>query len=49
MVGRNIAEGRWSFQLVEEFDDGYWSELRAWMRTCAASSSTVAGTCSRPR
>ncbi|WP_068156257.1 hypothetical protein [Rhodococcus phenolicus] len=29
MVGRNIAEGRWSFQLVEEFDDGYWSELRA--------------------
>lgn len=29
LVGRNIVEGRWSFQLVEEFDDGYWSEFRA--------------------
>lgn len=29
MVGRNVVEGRWTFQLVEEFDDGYWSEFRA--------------------
>lgn len=29
LVGRNIVEGRWTFQLVEEFDDGYWSEARA--------------------
>lgn len=29
LVGRNVAEGRWTFQLVEEFDDGYWSEFRA--------------------
>lgn len=29
LVGRNVTEGRWTFQLVEEFDDGYWSELRA--------------------
>lgn len=28
MVGRNIAPGRWTFQLVEEFDDGYWGPLR---------------------
>ncbi|QBJ95681.1 hypothetical protein ERC79_06650 [Rhodococcus sp. ABRD24] len=28
MVGRNVLEGRWSFQVVEEFDDGYWSEFR---------------------
>lgn len=28
MIGRNIAPGRWTFQLVEEFDDGYWSPLR---------------------
>jgi len=28
MVGRNVLEGRWTFQIVEEFDDGYWSELR---------------------
>lgn len=29
IIGRNIAEGRWTFQLVEEFDDGYWSNFRA--------------------
>ncbi|RVW01145.1 hypothetical protein [Rhodococcus xishaensis] len=28
MVGRNVLEGRWTFQIVEEFDDGYWAELR---------------------
>lgn len=28
MVGRNAIDGRWSFQIVEEFDDLYWSELR---------------------
>lgn len=28
MIGRNIAQGRWTFQLVEEFDDGYWGPLR---------------------
>lgn len=28
MVGRNVLQGRWTFQIVEEFDDGYWSELR---------------------
>ncbi|MEU5842508.1 hypothetical protein [Rhodococcus sp. NPDC047139] len=28
IVGRNIVEGRWTFQLVEEFDDGYWSDFR---------------------
>ena len=29
LVGRNLVAGRWTFQLVEEFDDGYWSEARA--------------------
>ncbi|MBX9921788.1 MAG: hypothetical protein K2Y33_18500 [Mycolicibacterium frederiksbergense] len=28
MVGRNILKGRWTFQVVEEFDDTYWSRLR---------------------
>ncbi|MEJ7584338.1 MAG: hypothetical protein WKF43_09700 [Acidimicrobiales bacterium] len=28
LVGRNVLEGRWSFQIVEEFDDGYWAEAR---------------------
>ena len=28
MVGRNVLHGRWTFQVVEEFDDSYWSPLR---------------------
>lgn len=28
MVGRNVLFGRWTFQIVEEFDDSYWSRLR---------------------
>lgn len=29
LVGRNVVSGRWTFQLVEEYDDGYWSAFRA--------------------
>jgi hypothetical protein len=29
LVGRNILEGRWSFQVVEEYDDTYYSTFRA--------------------
>ena len=28
VVGRNVLEGRWTFQVVEEFDDAYWDVLR---------------------
>ncbi|MGB3351657.1 MAG: hypothetical protein WBB00_02660 [Mycobacterium sp.] len=28
LVGRNVIEGRWTFQVVEEFDDTYWSRFR---------------------
>ena len=28
LVGRNILEGRWSYQVVEEYDDTYWSRFR---------------------
>ncbi len=28
MVGRNVLHGRWTFQIVEEFDDNYWSLFR---------------------
>ena len=28
VVGRNVLPGRWTFQVVEEFDDGYWSVFR---------------------
>ena len=28
VVGRNALEGRWSFQIVEEFDGLYWMPVR---------------------
>ena len=28
LVGRNVLFGRWTFQVVEEFDDTYWSVFR---------------------
>ena len=28
VVGRNVLEGRWTFQVVEEFDDGYYDAVR---------------------
>lgn len=29
LVGRNVLEGRWSFQIVEDYDDHYWSTFRS--------------------
>ena len=29
LVGRNVIDGRWTYQIVEEYDDTYWSALRA--------------------
>lgn len=28
LLGRNVLEGRWTFQIVEEYDDGYYSAFR---------------------
>ena len=28
LVGRNVIPGRWTFQIMEEYDDGYWSLFR---------------------
>ena len=28
LIGRNVAEGRWTFQVVEEFDDGYYDTFK---------------------
>jgi hypothetical protein len=28
LIGRNVLDGRWSFQIVEEFDDTYWACFR---------------------
>lgn len=29
LVGRNVLAGRWTFQIVEDYDDNYWSVFRA--------------------
>ncbi|HEY0890108.1 MAG TPA: hypothetical protein VGE38_10905 [Nocardioides sp.] len=28
LVGRNVLWGRWTFQIVEEYDDGYYAAFR---------------------
>lgn len=28
LIGRNVLPGRWSFQIVEEYDDGYYALFR---------------------
>lgn len=33
LVGRNVLEGRWTFQVIEEYDDGYYAEFRDRERT----------------
>ncbi|WP_063795795.1 hypothetical protein [Peterkaempfera griseoplana] len=29
LIGRNVLRGRWTYQIVEEFDDGYYTVFRA--------------------
>ncbi len=41
LLGRNAIEGRWSFQIVEEFDDGYYATFREIER--AVREETMAG------
>ena len=28
LVGRNVIAGRWTFQIVEDYDEGYWALFR---------------------
>ena len=28
LLGRNVLPGRWTFQIVEDYDDNYWSLFR---------------------
>src|SRR4051812_13882401 len=32
LVGRNVLPDRWTFQIMEEFDDGYYSVFRDYER-----------------
>ena len=36
IVGRNFLDGRWTFQIVEEFDDGYYAVVEAAVRELEA-------------
>ena len=42
LVGRNVLPGRWTFQIVEDYDDTYWSVFRDLERE--ARESLVGGT-----
>ena len=33
LVGRNVLPGHWTFQIMEEYDDTYWSVFRELERT----------------
>jgi len=41
LVGRNVIHGRWTFQLVEEYDDGYYAAFKELEQ--AARDALVAG------
>ena len=28
LVGRNVLPGRWTFQIIEDYDDTYWTKFR---------------------
>ncbi len=32
LLGKNVVSRRWTFQIVEDYDDGYWEPFRAWER-----------------
>ncbi|HEY3438780.1 MAG TPA: hypothetical protein VGK35_13940, partial [Actinotalea sp.] len=33
LVGRNVIQRRWTFQVVEDYDDHYWQPFRDWEQT----------------
>ncbi|MCL3860953.1 hypothetical protein [Actinotalea sp. K2] len=33
LFGRNVIAKRWTFQIVEDYDDSYWQPFRDWERT----------------
>ena len=41
LVGRNVLQGRWTFQVVEEYDDGYYATFKDLDR--AARDALVGG------
>ena len=47
LVGRNVLPGRWTYQVVEEYDDRYWSVFREYENKARQSSPAAAGTSTR--
>ena len=41
LIGQNVLAGRWTFQVVEEFDDGYYASFRELER--AVREATMGG------
>lgn len=41
LIGRNVLEGRWTFEVVEEFDQGYYATFTALER--AVRDATMDG------
>lgn len=33
LVGRNVLPGRWTFQIMEDYDDTYWEPFRAFEKS----------------
>jgi hypothetical protein len=49
LVGRNVIEGRWTFQIVEDYDDHYYAEFKALEKLAGTSSPTESAISSRPK
>ena len=49
VVGRNVLDGRWTFQVVEEFDALYHDVVTEVVRDLERSSTTASATSTRPR
>ena len=49
MIYRGVLPGLWTFQIVEAYDEQYFSVFRAAERTLVTRLPTVQGTCSRPK
>ena len=49
LIGLNVIDGRWTFQIVEDFDDGYYATWRELERAVREQTMGGCRTCWRPR
>ena len=48
IIGRNVLYGRWTFQVVEEFEDVYYGPVRAEEKLVRDELCAESVTCSKP-